>query len=111
MKRVVSSAFFYIMWSVVGVVSVLDLFLALWFLDPSHMPTLKAQEKNPIVIKLIELSGDMSFFTTCKILGTLASLWIVRKIYQKNKKWGLSVVFGMFIFQTCLLYYLLFGTG
>ena len=99
------------MWSVVGAVSALDLFLALWFLDPSHMPTLKVQEKNPVVIKLIELRGDMSYFTVCKILGTLVSLWIVRKNYQKNKKWGLSIVFGMFVFQTCLLYYLLFGTG
>ena len=110
MKKV-TSALFYTMWSIVGIISVLDLALALWFLDPSHMADLRTQEKNPVVIKMIELSGDMSFFTVAKILGTLVSLWIVRKIYQRNKKWGLSVVSGMFIFQACLLYYLLFGTG
>jgi len=107
----IPNAMFYVMWLLVGAISLIDLFLALWFLDPSHMDFLRTQEKNPIVIKLIELTGDMSFFTVCKVVGTAVSLLIVRKIYLSNRKWGLSIVSGMFIFQACLLYYLLFGTG
>jgi len=102
---------FYTMWSVVGIISAFDLFLALWFLDPNCMEALKDQEKNPLVIKLIELSGDMSLFTICKVLGTLVSLFVVLKIFTHNRKWGLSIVSGIFIFQVCLLYYLLFGAG
>jgi hypothetical protein len=102
---------FYAMWSMIGIISALDLFLALRFLDPACMDTLRSQEKNPIVVKMIELSGDMSFFTICKVFGTLTALFVVRKIFLHNRKWGLSIVSGMFIFQVCLLFYLLFWTG
>ena len=93
------------MWVIIGLISLLDLILAVALLDPSSL----VQEKNPIVVELVRLTGDFSLFIPCKILGTLASLVIARKIYNINNKWGLSVCSGVCLFQLCLLMYLLFG--
>jgi hypothetical protein len=95
------------MWWSIGLISLLDLYLALKFLNPDNIGALKQAEKNPLVVQLIEYSGDLSLFAVVKIVGTLAALLVCRQIYGINKIAGLAVCGGVCLFQVCLLIYLL----
>lgn len=101
---------FHTMWITIALISLIDLILAIWLLDPSRMEYFRAAEQNPMVVKLVELTGDMSLFIFCKIVGTIASVFIGKKVFEHNEKWGLSVAGGVLTFQLWLLYYLLYGT-
>ena len=106
-QKTASKALFYFMWWTIGLISLLDLYLALKFLNPSDMTSLRTQEKNPLVVKLIEYSGDLTIFAVWKIVGTLAALFICKKLYESKKNMGLMVCSGAFLCQIYLLSYLL----
>jgi hypothetical protein len=95
------------MWWSIGLISLIDLYLALKFLDPEDISSLRQTEENPLVVQLIEYSGDLSLFTVVKIVGTLAALLVCKKMYDINKPIGLAVCGGVCLFQLCLLMYLL----
>ena len=98
---------FYAMWWTIGLISIFDLVLAVCLLDPSSLSLL--QEKNPIVVELVKLTGDFSLFIPCKLIGTIIALFVTKKIYNTDAKWGMSICAGVCLFQFCLLAYLLFG--
>ena len=95
------------MWWSIGLISLVDLYLALRFLDPKDIDALRQTEKNPIVVQLIEFTGDLSLFAVGKIIGTLIALFACSKIYGVNKTHGFAVCSGVFLFQIFLLMYLL----
>ena len=100
---------FSLMWSIIGMISLVDLFLALWLLDPDHMKEFRLTEKNPVVIELVELTGDMYLFIWCKVSGTILAIFFGKKIFDYSEKWGLTVTGGVLAFQLWLLYYLMYG--
>ena len=102
-----SAILFYCMWWSIGLISLVDLYLALRFLDPKDIDTLRQTEKNPFVLQLIEFTGDLSLFAVVKIIGTLIALFACNKIYNDNKTYGFAVCGGVFLFQIFLLIYLL----
>ena len=99
---------FYYMWWAIGLISLIDLCLALATLDPNDMIALRQTEKNPWVIQMIEYTGDLSLFAILKILGTLVVLFVCKKIYDIRKTRGLAVCGGVCLFQLCLLIYLFY---
>lgn len=105
-KKYLTTLFFSMWWSI-GFISLIDLYLALKFLNPEDIGALEQAEKNPLVVQLIAYSGDLSLFAVVKIVGTLAALLVCKKIYGINKTVGLAVCGGVCLFQVCLLIYLL----
>ena len=101
------STLFVFMWWSIGLISLIDLFLALATLDPNDMIALRQTEKNPWVVQMIEYTGDLSLFATVKIIGTLIVLFVCKKAYDIKKISGLAVCGGVCFFQLCLLIYLL----
>ena len=97
---------FYYMWWTIGLISLIDLCLALATLDPNDMIALRQTEKNPWVIQMIEYTGDLSLFAILKILGTLVVLFVCKKMYDRNTTSGLAICGGVCLFQLCLLIYL-----
>ena len=97
---------FYYMWWAIGLISLIDLCLALATLDPNDMIALRQTEKNPWVIQMIEYTGDLSLFAILKILGTLVVLFVCKKMYDRNTTSGLAICGGVCLFQLCLLIYL-----
>tara|TARA_Y100000296_G_scaffold85345_1_gene121018 strand:+ start:717 stop:1034 length:318 start_codon:yes stop_codon:yes gene_type:complete len=90
--------------AVTGLVSLIDLYLAVkWGEYLYHY------EKNPIVLKMMEISGDLSIFVVAKVVGTLLALFLMKKIYDRSSKWGFSVGVPILLFQLSLLYYLFLG--
>ena len=100
------STLFYYMWWAIGLVSLIDLYLALRFLDPHDMDALRQTEKNPWVLQIIEYTGDLSLFTVGKIMGTMVVLFVCKKMYDRNTTSGLAICGGVCFFQLCLLIYL-----
>ena len=97
---------FYYMWWTIGLISLIDLCLALATFDPNDMIALRQTEKNPWVIQMIEYTGDLSLFAILKILGTLVVLFVCKKMYDRNTTSGLAICGGVCLFQLCLLIYL-----
>ena len=97
---------FYYMWWAIGLISLIDLCLALATLDPNDMIALSQTEKNPWVVQMIEYTGDLSLFAILKILGTLVVLFVCKKMYDRNTTSGLAICGGVCLFQLCLLIYL-----
>ena len=97
---------FYYMWWAIGLISLIDLCLALATFDPNDMIALRQTEKNPWVIQMIEYTGDLSLFAILKILGTLVVLFVCKKMYDRNTTSGLAICGGVCLFQLCLLIYL-----
>jgi len=97
---------FYYMWWTIGLISLIDLCLALATLDPNDMIALRQTEKNPWVVQMIEYTGDLSLFAILKILGTLVVLFVCKKMYDRNTTSGLAICGGVCLFQLCLLIYL-----
>ena len=100
------STLFYYMWWAIGLVSLIDLYLALRFLDPHDMDALRQTEKNPWVLQIIEYTGDLSLFAIGKIIGTMVVLFVCKKMYDRNTTSGLAICGGVCLFQLCLLIYL-----
>jgi len=100
---------FYAMLVAIGLISLFDLYLAITLLDPSNSSAFEATEKNPIVVRMVLITGDFSLFIPLKIIGTVVSMLITKRIYNKNRKWGTSICAGVFVFQLALLAYLAFG--
>ena len=94
------------MWYIVGLISLLDLYLGVKFLPINNIIHLQNQEKNPIIVMLISMSGDTSLFVVCKIVGTISVLAIIKWMYTLSFKWGISVCFSVFVAQVSLLFYL-----
>ena len=94
------------MWCAIGFVSLIDLYLALRFLDPHDMTALRQTEKNPWVLQLIEYTGDLSLFTVGKIIGTMVVLFVCKKMYEIKTTRGLLICGGVCLFQLLLLIYI-----
>ncbi len=97
-----------IMLLLVGLISALDLVLAVWLLDPQSS-SFVVDERNPVIIQIVQLTGDFRLFIPLKIIGTLLSIFVAYKIYRGNTKLGFVITCGVFAFQVLLLFYLAFG--
>ena len=97
---------FYYMWWAIGLISLIDLCLALATFAPNDMIALRQTEKNPWVIQMIEYTGDLSLFAILKILGTLVVLFVCKKMYERTTTSGLLICGGVCLVQLCLLIYL-----
>ena len=95
------------MLAVVMLISMVDLMLAVWLLDPAE--GFHIQERNPIVVKLVSLTRDFRYFIPLKIIGTFISCGAAYSLYKKRHKLGFPVCVGLFCFQVVLLRYLCFG--
>ena len=57
---------------------------------------------------LIENNDDsVALFMSFKFLGTIFVVMILSALYNKNKKLAWSVITGIVIFQTFLIYYVI----
>ena len=94
---------------IICLISAIDLFLAVTLIDPSNEFSLRLTEQNPVIVKMVLMTGDWSIVIPCKIFGTLLSVLTIVMIYRKNKRKGFFVCLGVFMFQVLLLLYLVFG--
>lgn len=93
---------FWTLWSFIGAVSLLDLILVVVFQESILM----MEESIPCRL-LIALEPDsLSVFIVAKLLGTAASLTILRGIYLRLRPHGLAIASGVAGFQSWLLCYL-----
>lgn len=109
LSKKINDKILYSMLIMIGLISLLDLYLAITLLDPSNSISFKVLEKNPVIVRIVLLTGDFSIFIPCKIIGTAVSMFIIKRIYNKSRKWGTSICAGVFGFQLLLLGYLAFG--
>ena len=100
----IKNGMFYSILVATGLISLVDLYLAIKWQE-----YLYAHEKNPIVLKMLEISGDLSIFVVAKVFGTLLALFVMKKIYDRSAKWGFSIGVPIFLCQLSLLYYLFLG--
>jgi energy-coupling factor transporter transmembrane protein EcfT len=91
------------MWLGIGIISVVDLCLAI-----EHRDVIHETEQNPIA-KAIIVSCGLAVFSVVKILGTLAAMWFMLQAYRFSSKLGWALTLPIFLFQTWLLWYLLFS--
>ena len=68
-----------IMLLLVGLISALALVLAVWLLDPQSS-SFVVDERNPVIIQIVQLTGDFRLFIPLKIIGTLLSIFVAYKI-------------------------------
>ena len=99
----------WVMLFIIGIISMIDLALAIYLLDPTSDYAFSMQEKNPMVVWIVRLTGDFSIFVPMKILGTIISLLSAKQLYVADRKRGSIVCSGVCPFQILLLAYLLFG--
>lgn len=98
------SAFFWFVFSVVLLVSSVDLYLLIRY-ERVIMDT----EENAIGLWLIRMdSGSIALFSALKMFGTCLSLMIYKKIFLKNQRLGYTVGFFIAAFQMWLFCYLMF---
>tara|TARA_R100000664_G_scaffold34249_1_gene55753 strand:+ start:1447 stop:1848 length:402 start_codon:yes stop_codon:yes gene_type:complete len=97
----ISKIFYYIMIIYIAVVSSIDMY---WSIKIHEV--LLDIEQNPIGVFLIEKNDDsVALFMSFKFLGTIFVVMILSALYNKNKKLAWSVITGIVIFQTFLIYY------
>jgi hypothetical protein len=94
---------FLTLWFCIGIISLFDLYLAIEYQD-----IIEDHEENPIA-KAIIVSHGLAVFSVVKILGTLTAMWFMLKAYQFSNKLGWALTLPIFLFQTWLLWYLLFS--
>ena len=94
---------FLTLWFCIGIISLFDLYLAI-----EHQDIIADYEENPIA-KAIIVSGGLAVFSAVKILGTLIAMCFMLKAYQFSSKLGWALTLPIFLFQTWLLWYLLFA--
>jgi hypothetical protein len=94
---------FRFMWLSIGIISLVDLCLAI-----EHRDVIREIEQNPIA-KAIIVSSGLAVFSVVKILGTLFAMWFMLKAYCLSNKLGWALTLPIFLFQIWLLWYLLFS--
>jgi hypothetical protein len=95
---------FWLLWTFIGVVSLLDAWLVL--VNQSEMLFV---ERNICCYLLIKLDPHgLSYFLPAKAAGTLAVLSILRAIYLRLRGYGIVITTGVATYQFLLLIYFLF---
>lgn len=100
-----SKCIFAVQWLFIGLVSCVDLYLAIKLQD-----TLYQAELNPIGRMLIRWDkGDVALFMSLKCLGTCLVLGFLILVRCKNRKLAERITFGVTAFQLALLLFLMAG--
>lgn len=95
-------AWYTIMCTFVGIVSLYDAFLVVRFSD-----SILQLEQNPIGRMLIELDGgDVGLFVATKMVGTVMVLGSLAGIYVLSRRLAYPIAGGVSIFQAGLSCYL-----
>lgn len=100
-----SKVIFGVQWLLVGLVSALDLYLAIKLRD-----SLYKRELNPLGRLLMRLDNyDVALFMGLKFAGTVTALGILILVWYKNKKIAHICIAVITLLNVALVCFLLFG--
>lgn len=97
-----ATAWFWVLWSFIGLVSAFDAYLVHCFVD-----SIPQMEENPVCRFLIMLDRDhLSVFLPAKALGTTIVLAVLRLIYALRREYSLPITGAVAAYQAGLMLYL-----
>lgn len=70
---------------------------------------LQESEQNPIACFILDMTNwNVSLFIGIKMFGTILVLGTLALLFLWKKKWGMTAAYAIAIFQTGLLFYLVY---
>lgn len=98
-------ATFWGLWLFIGLVSALDLYLAL-----RSYSILDHVERNPLVRWIVSSRSDNpNLLITAKFVGTILALWLLALLHSRSAKLGVVVASVVAVFQGFVLAFNLSG--
>jgi hypothetical protein len=95
---------FFFFWIWIGFVSCLD---TMWIVK--YADQLAVSEENPIAFWILKKDDfETSRLVAIKMFGTICVLGILKIWFRFSIKYALTLTIALAIFQSCLLFYLMF---